>query len=103
MFKILKNLLSKNTSEIEDALQKGAVIIDVRTASEFNQGHIPGSKNIPLFEIKQETEQIKNWKKPVITVCASGSRSALAKSALVTAGVEVYNGGSWSHLNTLIV
>jgi rhodanese-related sulfurtransferase len=101
MFKFLKELLSKDNSTIEQALKRGAVIIDVRTPGEFSQGHIQGSENIPLFEIRQKTEQIKEWNKPVITVCFSGSRSAAAKSVLANAGVEVYNGGSWSHLNNI--
>jgi rhodanese-related sulfurtransferase len=102
MMKFLKNLLSKDNSTIERALERGAVIIDVRTPGEFSQGHIQGSKNIPLIEIKQKIKQIKEWNKPVITVCLSGSRSAAAKSALATAGIEVYNGGSWSELKNIV-
>ena len=103
MFKFLRTLFSKDNSKIEQALERGAVIIDVRTPGEFRQGHIQGSKNIPLVEIRQKVQQIKEWNKPVITVCFSGSRSAAAKSVLATAGVEAYNGGSWSHLNSIIV
>ena len=103
MVKFLKNLLSNDKSGIEHALEKNAIIIDVRTLEEFNQGHIKGSKNIPLVEIRQRAEEIKKWNKPIITVCLSGSRSAAAKTVLATAGIEVYNGGSWSQLQNMMV
>ena len=103
MLKFIKNLLSKDNSAIEQFIKRGAVIIDVRTPGEFAQGHIQGSKNIPLVEIRQRVKQIKEWNKPVITVCLSGSRSAVAKSVLAGEGIEVYNGGSWSQLKSIIV
>jgi phage shock protein E len=98
MLSFLKNLFVKDNSAMEAALQNGAVILDVRTPSEYKQGHINDSKNIPVNEIRSKVETIKKWNKPVITVCRSGSRSAVAKSVLSAAGVEVYNGGSWTNL-----
>ena len=100
--KFLKNLLSKDNSAIEKVLERGALIIDVRSQAEFSEGHIEGSKNIPLIEIKHKVKQIKEWNKPVITVCLSGNRSAVAKSVLAAEGIEVYNGGSWSELKSII-
>lgn len=102
MFKFLRNILSNDNSVIKQAIEKGAVIIDVRTPAEYRQGHIKGSKNIPLVDIRRKTEEIKSWQKPIITVCFSGGRSSTAKSALAGAGVEVYNGGSWADLNNII-
>ena len=84
------------------ALEKGAVIIDVRNPGEFRQGHIQGSKNIPVNEIGSKVEMIRKWNKPVITVCLSGGRSAAAKSVLASAGIEVYNGGPWYSLRKII-
>jgi phage shock protein E len=98
MFNFLKNLFTKDNSAMEAALRNGAVILDVRTPSEYKHGHVQGSKNIPVNEIRSKTEMIKKWNKPVITVCRSGSRSAVAKSVLTSAGIEVYNGGSWTNL-----
>jgi rhodanese-related sulfurtransferase len=37
--------------------------------------------------------------KPVITVCKSGARSAMAKTWLANASITVYNGGSWNSLS----
>lgn len=98
MFSFLKKLFTKDNSAIEAALLNGAIILDVRTLSEYKQGHVQGSKNIPVNEIRSKVEMIKKWNKPVITVCRSGSRSAVAKSVLTSAGIEVYNGGSWTNL-----
>jgi rhodanese-related sulfurtransferase len=71
---------------------------NVRTASEYAQGHVVNSKNIPLNEIGENVELIKTWSKPVITVCRSGNRSAMAQTLLTTAGIEAYNGGAWTNL-----
>ncbi|MEI7510018.1 MAG: rhodanese-like domain-containing protein, partial [Flavobacterium sp.] len=42
---------SGKSENIKDFVEKGAVIIDVRTSGEFQGGHIKGSKNIPLNTI----------------------------------------------------
>lgn len=98
MFKFLKTLFVRDTAAMEQALQNGAIILDVRTPNEYRQGHIQGSKNIPVNEIRLKVEMIRKWNKPVVTVCRSGSRSAVAKSVLAAAGIEVYNGGAWTNL-----
>jgi rhodanese-related sulfurtransferase len=66
-------------------------LVDVRTAGEFQNGHLPGAVNIPLDQIgKRHTELDQN--KPVIVVCASGNRSRTASKKLANAGFdEVYN------------
>jgi phage shock protein E len=76
----------------------GAQIIDVRTKAEFDNGNIPGSKNIPLQILVTQLNKLdKN--KPVITCCASGMRSATAKGILKSNGFkEVHNGGGWTAL-----
>lgn len=83
-------------------VEQGAVIVDVRTKGEFKEGHINGSRNIPLDTIRNEVQSLKKLNKPVITVCRSGNRSRMAKSILVSAGIEVYNGGAWTSLNKQI-
>ena len=47
------------TTAIEEYLEKGAVVIDVRTVPEFNEGHVEGSKNIVLDSIEQRLDEIK--------------------------------------------
>ena len=81
--------------------KEGAIIIDVRTPAEFKGGHGKGSVNIPLDQIKSKINKIKEYKKPIITCCASGMRSGSAASILKSNGVEAYNGGSWSRADQL--
>lgn len=102
MFNFLKKLFVKDNSAILLALEKGAIIIDVRSPNEFKGGHIKGSKNIPVNEVRSKVDMIRKWNKPVITVCLSGGRSAAARSVLASAGIEVYNGGPWFRLQKLI-
>jgi phage shock protein E len=96
-----QNIFGKST-ELKNFLDKGAVIIDVRTPQEFSAGHVNGSKNIPLNLLQSKMEEIKRLGKPIITVCQSGMRSSTAKSFLQAKGIEVINGGSWSGLKNLV-
>ena len=82
--------------------EKGAVIIDVRTAHEFNSGHIKGALNIPLQIIDVQIEKIRKYNKPIITCCRSGARSGSAASQLKGKGIEAYNGGPWNSLENAI-
>lgn len=86
-------------TDYKELMSKGATIVDVRTKAEYQQGHIKGSVNIPLNNLPNHYSKL-NKAKPVITCCASGVRSAQAKSILKANGfAEVHNGGGWSGLN----
>ena len=91
------NLFGGNTNvaSTEQYLQNGAVVIDVRTIEEFEEGHVQGSKNIPLNTIGSHLDEIKNLNKPVITCCRSGARSGSAATILKQHGVDAINGGPW--------
>ena len=94
------SFLGLGNSSIKNALQKGAVIIDVRTPNEFDQGRVPESVNIPVDRIAANAIRIKEMNRPVIFCCASGARSSQAVNIMKAKGLkEVYNGGSW--LNVL--
>lgn len=90
--------LGNKTDSVKDFVEKGAVIIDVRTVGEFSGGHIKGSKNIPLDSIFSKVNEIKKLNKPVIVCCQSGMRSAQAASILKKNSIEVLNGGGWQSL-----
>ena len=90
--------LGGKSESIQDFVTKGAIIIDVRTVGEFREGHIKGSKNIPLDTINGKLIEIKKLDKPVIVCCRSGMRSAQAASVLKSVGIEVINGGGWQNL-----
>jgi rhodanese-related sulfurtransferase len=99
MFNFIKNIFSSNKVNYKELLMTGAQIIDVRTPAEFNNGHIKNSINIPLQQLQSEMKKF-DLKKPIITCCASGMRSASAKSILEQNGFDAYNGGGWSSLQT---
>lgn len=100
MMDTLKSMLGLGpTVDFNELMAKGAQIIDVRTTGEYASGHIKGSKNIPLQSLSSNLNKI-NKNLPVITCCASGMRSASAKSVLQSQGFkDVYNGGGWASLN----
>src|SRR5262249_34843721 len=87
-------------NNIKKALQRGAVIIDVRPAYAFDQhGRIPHSINIPVDRIAINIERIRDMKRPVIVCCAYGTDCANAAKMLKEGGIkEVYNGGRWDSL-----
>ena len=101
MFDFIKKLFGGKTVDLKDLYLNGAHIIDVRTPAEFSNGHIKQSKNIPLQELVSEMKKM-DVKKPIITCCASGMRSASAKSLLKQSGFEAYNGGGWASLQNKI-
>lgn len=91
---------SEVSFDVKQLMQKGAVIVDVRTTGEFSGGHIKGSLNIPLDQIGTKIAFLKNKNVPVITVCRSGNRSGAAAGVLKSNGIEVYNGGAWDSLQS---
>lgn len=98
MLNIFKKLFGSGT-DFKTLQQQGAVIIDVRTAGEFKSGHLKGAINIPANTISHHINDFKKKGKPVITCCASGMRSGSAADILKQAGIDAYNGGSWTSLN----
>lgn len=82
------NVQNKAARTLQD---KGVRIIDVRTATEFEAGHIPDAENVPLDQL---SAAMGSWDKtePILVYCATGSRSAEAMQVLVSAGfTTVYN------------
>jgi rhodanese-related sulfurtransferase len=104
MINTLKSLLGFGVKEDYSALIKeGAVIVDVRTPQEFLTGHIKNSVNIPVESIKNSLAKLPNKNKTIITCCASGMRSSVAKNILLANGyTKVFNGGGWTSLNNKI-
>jgi rhodanese-related sulfurtransferase len=99
MLNTIKRLLGIGPKiDYSELLKQGAVILDVRSKGEYQGGHIKGSVNIPVDVLRNNLSKL-NKEKPIITCCASGMRSASAKSILKSNGfTEVYNGGGWMNL-----
>ncbi len=87
-------------AEIWQAIDDGALLIDVRAAGEYEAGHLEGALNIPY----QQTDLLQqaagaDKSRRVVVYCRSGRRSGLAKKSLNEAGyANVINGGAYSRL-----
>lgn len=82
-----------------ELVKNGATILDVRSKGEFAGGHIKGSVNISVDTLRNNLAKLKDKNNTIITCCASGMRSATAKSILQSNGFnQVYNGGGWNSL-----
>jgi phage shock protein E len=78
------------------------ILVDVRTAYEFQSGNVAGSINIPLDEVPERVEEFKAMQGTIVLFCISGGRSAQAEAFLGMHGVEnIYNGGGWMDINYL--
>ena len=88
-----------DTNTIKEYLEKGAVVLDVRTPAEWAEGQVKGSKLVTLNDVPQNVNKIKAWNKPVIVVCRSGGRAGTALNYLKQAGVDAINGGAWQNAN----
>ncbi len=65
---------------------EGAVLIDVRTPSEYQERSIPESKNVPLQNIENIKNIVPSQDTPLFIYCYSGSRSSAATKALKQMG-----------------
>lgn len=65
---------------------EGAVLLDVREADEYADGHIPGSVNLPLSALDTVEIAVPDPKTPVFVYCLSGARSAQAVAKLQRLG-----------------
>jgi phage shock protein E len=103
MLEMIKSMFGMQKAiDFKEAVDKGAVIIDVRSVGEFKGGHIKGSINYPLDSLSSHLDKLDK-EKVIITCCASGMRSASAKSVLKSNGFEnVHNGGGWQSLSSKI-
>ena len=65
---------------------EGAMLLDVRTPQEYREGHIPGSKNVPLQTIDKIRSVADNKDTALFVYCYSGGRSRQAASMLQRMG-----------------
>lgn len=103
MFDTIKRLFGIEKTDYAQLVADGAIVLDVRSPGEFSSGHIKGSVNIPVDKLAANLHKLKSKNTPIITCCASGARSAAAKSILKSNGyANVHNGGSWHGLKRKI-
>ena len=104
MIQAIKNMLGLGAKvDLAQLVKDGAIIVDVRSKGEYAGGNIKGSINIPVDQLSNNLAKLKDKNKTIITCCASGMRSASAKSILKSNGYSnVHNGGGWMSLQNKI-
>lgn len=95
---IFSRLFGRKKSNISDYLDRGAIILDVRTKTEYNEGAIDGCIHIPLQQLAVRISEIKKENKSIITYCTAGVRANTAAKILRKNGVDAINGGSMRSL-----
>ena len=102
MIALIKNLFGIGPKiNVKELITSGAIVVDVRTPTEFKNGHIKGALNFPLQYLTTQMNKLKK-EQVIITCCRSGSRSGIAKRMLKSNGfLQVHNGGPWTNLNKL--
>lgn len=105
MLSFLKKMMGGGPSvDFKQLVKEGAIVLDVRSPGEYASGHIKGSINIPVDQLSKNLSKLKDKNKTIITCCASGMRSASAKSTLKSNGyIDVHNGGGWSSLQSILI
>lgn len=81
-------------------IHDGALVVDVRTDSEYAQGHLDNSQHIPYQQIVERFKALGIKKdREVVLYCRSGNRAGIAKQALQAAGyTNLFNGGGYQML-----
>ena len=96
--------VKKDPAMAKELIGKGATVIDVRTADEYADEHLPNATNIPVQELPERLSDIAKLvggdkTKPIVVYCAAGGRAGKAKRALDDAGyTHVINGGGLDDL-----
>jgi NADPH-dependent 2,4-dienoyl-CoA reductase/sulfur reductase-like enzyme/rhodanese-related sulfurtransferase len=93
-------LMTAQWSQIHELRNSGYQLVDVRTASEFSKGTIPGAINIPVDEIRSRTSELRN--SPILVNCQVGQRGHTATMLLNELGFEAINldGGYLTYSNS---
>jgi phage shock protein E len=84
-------------------IANGALVLDVRTQEEWDAGHLPTAKHLPVDQVVTRVDDVEEWAggkdKPIVVYCAMGGRAGRAQGALKAAGfANVVNGGGYSSL-----
>jgi phage shock protein E len=96
--------VAKDPRAARELVAAGAVVLDVRTADEYADAHLPAATNIPVQELASRLAEVDRLvagdkTRPIVVYCAAGSRAAKAKTQLEAAGYQrVVNGGGLDDL-----
>lgn len=95
----LEFIFGAKKRQVERYLKNDALILDVRTEREWDKGHIENAKHIPLDNLHNHVQELKQLNKPLVVCCKSGVRSSKAAKFLNLNNIDAINGGGWVNLN----
>ncbi|WP_028560048.1 rhodanese-like domain-containing protein [Paenibacillus pinihumi] len=81
------------TDELASKLASGEAVnlVDVREVEEWEEGHINQARLIPLSELTDRLDELKQGEEPIVLICRSGNRSGRACAYLANEGYTVIN------------
>lgn len=75
--------------ELKNKIKQGAILVDVRSKQEYNEGHLINAINIPEHEIDRLIEkELPNKNQLIVLYCQSGSRSQIVYSKMTKKGYK---------------
>lgn len=78
--------------QLKNMVSKGAILIDVRSPQEYNEGHLPEALNIPEYEIRKVKNEMPKLNQQIVVYCQYGGRSREAYNMLRKMGyTNVYS------------
>jgi thioredoxin len=78
--------------DLAAAIERGDLVVDVRTPMEYEAGHVPSAVHMPMQTIPVRYEELRTGG-PVYLICEVGSRSWQVAQFLETLGIEALNVG----------
>ena len=88
-----------------DAIKNpNATLIDIREPYELQMdGSVPNAINIPMGEVPEKLDEIKDMPKPIVIFCRSGGRASSTLNFMKENGIEeVFNGGGFNDVNEIL-
>ncbi|MDA3919321.1 MAG: rhodanese-like domain-containing protein [Salinisphaera sp.] len=97
LWRLMRGDQPVSSSEAVKLMNDDAIVVDVRSSSDFKKGHILGAKHIPLAGITERAKEItRDSEKPILLYCAAGTHAPQAATKLRAKGytnVHVLRGG----------
>jgi phage shock protein E len=93
-----------STAEITAALERGALILDVRMERETREEGaelVPGAVNISLFSLEERLDSLPR-DRPIVTYCVTGGRAGKAAELLREHGFEALSGGGIADVRAIV-
>lgn len=89
-FSSLNGMPQISAAEAKELSDSGAQLVDVRTEAEYEAGHIPGARHIPVADVQRESATLDS-DRPVLLYCRTGNRSGPPADAFAASGWDAHS------------